>query len=82
MELNASTIISLLAALCSIVLGYLLREKDMELKTIRTDHAALVTRVGTLETKQEVQAEANRHRDDRSERIEHKLDRLLDKLGA
>ena len=93
MELNASTVISLLATLCTLILGYLLREKDSELKALKSDIAsvksgsesactALGNRIGTLETKNEVHAEANKHRDERSERIETKLDRLLDKLGA
>lgn len=93
MELNWGSIISVISAIVVAIIGYFLIQKDKALTDLKNENddqdkriAALESRqdkrVGDLELKYAVQQESNRHRDDRSERIEHKLDRLLDKLGA
>lgn len=57
------------------IIAYMLRQKDETL-------AAIAVRVAQLEIRHAVVDQANKHRDEKMERVEDKLDRIIDKLGA
>jgi len=89
MEVNGANIISILSTSATAALTYFIRSKEKELNAVQTAHEALKTdhgdledRVTELEKLRAVSDEANKHRDERSERIESKLDKLLEKLGV
>ncbi len=73
--MEIGSIIASLAAGGVGILGYILREKNAKIMELEEKQGKHEIRIAVME-------EANRGRDDRLERVELKLDRILEKLGA